>query len=69
MTEAGIVRGDIVVVDQSIPARHGNIVLVVMDGECRIHHLFKRGGQYRLFLMAIGKRNCLKVRMCPFQAS
>ena len=49
MNETGIFKGDIVVVDKSIPARHANIVLVVMDGEFSIRRLFKRGRVCRLF--------------------
>ena len=49
MNEPGIFKGDIVVVDKSIPARHANIVLVVMDGEFSIRRLFKRGRVCRLF--------------------
>ena len=50
MTEAGIFEGDTVIVDKSIPARHSNIVLVVMDGQFCIGRLFKRGGICRLFV-------------------
>ena len=49
MNETGIFKGDIVVVDKSIPARHANIVPVVMDGEFSIRRLFKRGRVCRLF--------------------
>ncbi len=49
MNETGIFEGDILVVDKSIPVRHANIVLVVMDGEFCIRSLFKRGGVCRLF--------------------
>ena len=50
MTEAGIFEGDTVIVDKSIPARHSNIVLVVMDAQFCIGRLFKRGGICRLFV-------------------
>ena len=49
MNQAGIFLGDIVVVDKSIPAKHDNVVLVVMDGEFTIRRLFKHGREFRLF--------------------
>lgn len=62
MNETGIFEGDILVVDKSIPVRHTNIVLVVMDGEFCIRSLFKRVVYAVCFSMAIRKRNCLKLR-------
>lgn len=38
---AGIDSGDYVVVDRSINAKHGHIVLAVVDGEFTIKRLFK----------------------------
>lgn len=43
MLEAGIYRDDIVVVDKSMDGKHGNIVLVIVDGKFSIRRLVKRG--------------------------
>ena len=48
MNRVGIFRDDIVVVDKSLPAQHGNIVLVVIDGEFSVRRLSKRGRDFRL---------------------
>jgi len=48
MREAGIDDGDFVVVDKSIKACHGHIVVAVVDGEFTIKRLYKRGGRIKL---------------------
>lgn len=45
---AGIDSGDYVVVDRSINAKHGHIVLAVVDGEFTIKRLFKKQGRTSL---------------------
>jgi SOS regulatory protein LexA len=50
MSEAGIMPGDMVVVDRGIPAKHGDIVIATVDGQWTIKYLHKKGG--RVFLMA-----------------
>lgn len=48
MRDAGIDDGDYVVIDRSLEAKHGNIVLAVIDGEFTIKRLFRRVGQVKL---------------------
>lgn len=45
MRDAGIDDGDYVVVDRSINAKHGQIVLAVIDGEFTIKRLYQRHGR------------------------
>ena len=45
MRDAGIDDGDYVVIDRSIEAKHGQVVLAVVDGEFTIKRLFKRAGR------------------------
>ncbi len=45
MRDAGIDDGDYVVVDRSVQAQHGHIVLAVLDGEFTIKRLYQRGGR------------------------
>ena len=44
MTGAGIVHGDIVVVDKSLEPKSGDIVVAAVDGDFTLKHL-KRDGQ------------------------
>lgn len=48
MQGAGIMHGDKVIVDRSIEARHGHIVIAVVDGEFTIKRLFRRGARVEL---------------------
>ena len=48
MTGAGIQEGNLLVVDRSLEARHGDIVIAVIDGELTIKRLDKRRGRIRL---------------------
>lgn len=48
MRDAGIDEGDYVVIDRSIEAKHGHIVLAVIDGEFTIKRLFRRAGRVKL---------------------
>lgn len=48
MRDAGIDDGDYVVIDRSIEAKHGQIVLAVVDGEFTIKRLFRRAGRVKL---------------------
>jgi DNA polymerase V len=48
MTGAGIHDGDLLVVDRSLEAGHGDIVVAVIDGELTIKRLSKRDGRVRL---------------------
>lgn len=50
MTGAGILDGDLVVVDRSVEARPGYIVVAVLDGDFVLKRLRQRGGH--LFLDA-----------------
>lgn len=44
MTGAGVVAGDIVVVDKSLEPKNGDIVVAAVDGDFTLKHL-KRDGQ------------------------
>ncbi len=48
MKLAGIIDGDKVVVDRSVEARHGKIVIAIVDGEFTIKRLYRRAGRIEL---------------------
>lgn len=48
MTGAGIHDNDLLVVDRALTARHGSVVIAVVDGEFTVKRLEKRGGRIRL---------------------
>lgn len=48
MESFGIFDGDLVVVDKAITARHGHIVIAVMDGEFTCKQLYHKGGTTKL---------------------
>lgn len=48
MCDAGIDDGDWVIVDRSLEAQHGDVVLAVVDGDFTIKTLFKRNGKFVL---------------------
>ena len=48
MTGAGIYEGDELLVDRSIDARHGNIVLAVLNSDFTVKRLYHRGGVVKL---------------------
>lgn len=43
MIGAGICDGDILVVDRSIEAQHGDIIIAAIDGEFTVKRLLKKG--------------------------
>ncbi|CAA9223959.1 MAG: Error-prone repair protein UmuD [uncultured Adhaeribacter sp.] len=49
MQNAGIYEGDIIVVDKSLTAQHGNIVLATIHGEFTVKRFWKTGNKH--FLM------------------
>jgi DNA polymerase V len=48
MIQAGIHSGDILVVDRSIEATHGKIVIAALNGELTVKRLFRQGGRVQL---------------------
>ncbi|MCA1788800.1 MAG: translesion error-prone DNA polymerase V autoproteolytic subunit [Thioalkalivibrio sp.] len=48
MTGAGIQEGNLLVVDRALEARHGDIVIAVIDGDLTVKRLEKREGKIRL---------------------
>ncbi len=48
MCEAGILDGDIALVERGAEAKHGDFVIAVVDGEFTLKELFLRGGQVKL---------------------
>ena len=48
MLQAGIFNQDILVVDRSRAAKHGDIVVASLDGELLVKRLFKHMGQLKL---------------------
>lgn len=48
MQDYGISDGDLILVDRSIQARHGHIVVAVVDGEFTVKYLYQAGGVVRL---------------------
>lgn len=48
MTGVGIYEGDELLVDRSIEARHGHIVIAILNGELTVKRLHQRGGVVKL---------------------
>lgn len=48
MINAGIYSGDILVVDRSLEAVHGRIVIAALNGELTVKRLFRQQGRVRL---------------------
>jgi len=48
MTGAGILDGDLLVVDRALEARDGDIVIAAIDGELTLKRLYQRDGVIRL---------------------
>ena len=48
MIGAGIHSGDLLVVDRSLDAIDGNVIVAALDGELTVKRLFKRGAILRL---------------------
>lgn len=48
MLGAGIHHEDILVVDRSLEAGHGNVVIAIVDGELTVKRLYRQNGQVRL---------------------
>ena len=48
MLDAGIYEGDALVIDRSIEAKHGNIVLAVLNNDFTVKRLYRRGGVVKL---------------------
>ena len=45
MVDAGIQPNDILIVDRSLEAKHGKIVIAVMNGEVTVKRLYNRNGK------------------------
>lgn len=48
MIEAGIFDGDIIVVDRSLQARHGDVVVAQVDNDFTVKYLHQRAGRIKL---------------------
>ena len=48
MIDAGIMDGDLVVVEQTSYAKNGQIVAAIIDGEATVKRFYKEIGHYRL---------------------
>jgi len=48
MRDAGIDDGDVLIVDRSLQATHGDMVVAVMEGEFTVKHLYQHQGKVRL---------------------
>ncbi|MDO8771514.1 MAG: translesion error-prone DNA polymerase V autoproteolytic subunit [Burkholderiaceae bacterium] len=48
MIKFGIFDGDLLVVNRAREAKHGSIVVAVVDGEVTVKQLYKRNGQVKL---------------------
>ena len=48
MIEAGILPGDVLVVDRSLQAQSGQVVIAIVDGDLLVKRLIKRGNQVEL---------------------
>lgn len=48
MIEAGILNGDYLIVDRAVEARHGVIVVAVLEGEMTVKRLYRQKGVIEL---------------------
>ncbi|WP_434516467.1 LexA family protein [Dechloromonas sp. ARDL1] len=48
MVDAGISDGDILVVDRSLRAGHGDVVVAQVDNDFTVKYLHRRGGAFKL---------------------
>lgn len=48
MLEAGIFDGDLIVVDRSLQARHGDVVVAQVDNDFTVKYLHQRAGRVKL---------------------
>jgi DNA polymerase V len=48
MIKAGIHTNDILIVDRSLPATHGKVVIAAINGELTVKRLYKQGKIVRL---------------------
>ena len=48
MVPAGILEGDILVVDRSVTAAHGDVVVGEIDGDFTVKHFYRRAGRVSL---------------------
>ena len=48
MTGAGIQSGDMLIVDKSLDATHGKIIIAAIDGELTVKRLFRQAGRVQL---------------------
>lgn len=48
MIGAGIHRGDLLVVDRSIPAEHGRVVIAALDGDLTVKRIVREAGRVYL---------------------
>ena len=48
MTGVGIFSGDILIVDRSVQAKHGSIIMAVINAELTVKRLYRRKGVIRL---------------------
>jgi len=48
MIDAGISEGDTIVVDRSLEAKHGDIVVAEVNGEFTLKRLYRKGGKLEL---------------------
>jgi len=54
MHEAGIDDGDVLLVDRSITAAHGHVVIAVVEGELTCRRLWQQGGRVKLVVASAG---------------
>ena len=48
MINAGIHPGDLLIVDRSLTAQHGKIVIAAVDGDLTVKRLYQKGNRVRL---------------------
>lgn len=53
MIEAGIAKGDLLIVDKSLEATHGKMVIAAIQGELTIKRVFRQNGKIQL----LGNKN------------
>ena len=69
MSDAGILEGDILIVDSSLQARHNDVVIALLNGELTVKRLIERGGRMwlkpenpRYDLIQIGEFDDLQIQ-------
>ncbi|WP_416139056.1 hypothetical protein ACM26W_01200 [Halomonas sp. HK25] len=59
--EGPLIEGDVLVVDEARPIQHGNLVVMAVEGQCRLFNSHRIGGGF-LLLPTVGPRESIVAR-------